>query len=75
MSDLEYPPEEQHCIKTIVQKVFLKISHECKTNLSHNIYLSFCSLLAPPSGALVVSQFQDPIQSSPTYRFGCSNLL
>ena len=34
-------------------------------------------LLAPPSGALVVSQFQDPaspIPSHPTYRFGCSKL-
>ena len=34
-------------------------------------------LLAPPSGALVVSQFQDPVQSIhpvPTYSFGCSNL-
>ena len=35
-------------------------------------------LLAPPSGALVVSQFQDPVQSihpsHPTFRFGCSNL-
>ena len=34
-------------------------------------------LLAPPSGALEVSQFQDParpIPSHPTYRFGCSKL-
>ena len=34
-------------------------------------------LLAPPSGALVVSQFQapaSPIPSHPTYGFGCSKL-
>ena len=36
-------------------------------------------LLAPPSGALVVSQFQDPaspVHPVPSaYSFGCSNLL
>ena len=32
------------------------------------------TLLAPPSGALVVSQFQDPVQST-AFRFGFSNLL
>ena len=33
------------------------------------------SLLALPSGALVVSQFQDPVPSRPAFRFECSNLL
>ena len=51
---------------------------------SHKHFLVFLSanwlqkgsFLAPPSGALVVSQFQDPASPVPSaYSFGCSNLL
>ena len=57
----------RHCIKKRVTALKTKRKHSYKQLTSPS-----CGLLAPPSGALVVSQFQDPV---PTYRFGCSNLL
>ena len=56
-------PRRESCFTLLTLVVLVTLAIVC-----HN-------LLAPPSGALVVSQFQDPIQSRPTFSFGCSNLL
>ena len=84
LTAIEYLREDQNDNETTnigskIQKVW-----EGPERQRRNMYLLIlktvgrCHLLAPPSGALVVSQFQDPVQSSPSstaFRFGCSSLL
>ena len=57
--------------QTIIERYSVFVFH-CTRHCSRH-------LLAPPSGALVVSQFQDPASPSTTTtiasRFGCCNLL
>ena len=54
----------------IVRSRFFIILIKCMKGHKSPVLL----FIAPPSGALVVGQFQDPVPSV-THRFGCSNLL
>ena len=60
----------------LIYQLLLSKLHSISLHIS--LYLFQHSyLLAPPSGALVVSQFRDPVPSihPSLIRFGCSNLL